>query len=457
MSEQEAGIGERNHAVPVVETLMREPGHEISVTRIIGAGAFALVTAQVVFAQTYAVRDLGALPGNEHSHASRVNTAGQVAGYSTDDAIFGPNWATLWQADASMVDLRTLGGNSAVAVSINDLGLVVGYSTVSPGIGAPSHAFAWTASRMEDLGTLGGPASWAGGVNRLGEIVGSAQIASVESFSHPCFWDEYGFIHDLGVLPFPDHCCGAARAINSSGQIVGYSTTVFAQPRATLWTWEKGGVQAVQDLGVLPGGCCSDAYDVNDAGQVVGFSRINGASAFHAFLRNAGDGSQMTDLGALPEGTNSMAYAINANGLVVGMSWTDGQAPGDPHGVLWRDQSICDLNVLAPEAGDWTVIEALGINDAGQIVGVGMKPATGVTHGLLLTPVMGLPGDFNGDGDVDLVDYQYLQRFITGPHNEADPPSIDVAGCFQPLDFDDDGDLDLHDVSVFANSFTGAN
>jgi len=40
--------------------------------------------------------------------------------------------------------------------------------------------------------------------------------------------------------------------------------------------------------------------------------------------------------------------------------------------VLWRNGRICDLNhCFSPRTG-WTLLEARGINDNGQIVGMGV-------------------------------------------------------------------------------------
>jgi len=354
-----------------------------------------------------------------------------------------------------MTDLGTLGGFGASAADINGGGVVAGTSEIAQGIGSPSHAFAWTATGMEDLGTLGGSTSWAAGVNDSDQMVGGSRIAP-EDVPHPAFWDSDGSIHDLGLLSLPDHCCGAARAINAAGDIVGYSTSVFAQARAVRWTWAGGAVAGMKDLGVLPGGCCSDAFGINDLGQIVGFSKVNGASVAHAFLwEDNGQGGAMTDLGVLSGGTSSEARAINAIGLVVGSSWTTTQAPGDPHGVLWQDQSICDLNDMVPDRLGWTVLEAQDINDAGQIVGVGIHQDTGVTHALLLTPVQGTPGDFNGDADVNLGDFAYFSSRITGPQDGSGSP-LSGAACAVSLDFDGDGDVDLEDFAVLGRFFSGS-
>lgn len=59
------------------------------------------------------------------------------------------------------------------------------------------------------------------------------------------------------------------------------------------------------------------------------------------------------------------------------------------------------------------------------------------------------PGDSDGNGDVDLVDFASFQLCFTGPGGEV---SMDCA----VMDFDDDGDVDLADFGAFQLAFTGS-
>jgi hypothetical protein len=59
-----------------------------------------------------------------------------------------------------------------------------------------------------------------------------------------------------------------------------------------------------------------------------------------------------------------------------------------------------------------------------------------------------IPGDYDGDGDVDLGDYAALPDCMTGPGGSS------TTVC-EPFDFDGDGNIDLNDYAAFQFAFTG--
>ncbi|MCK4660838.1 MAG: hypothetical protein KAV82_15065 [Phycisphaerae bacterium] len=61
-----------------------------------------------------------------------------------------------------------------------------------------------------------------------------------------------------------------------------------------------------------------------------------------------------------------------------------------------------------------------------------------------------LPGDFNGDGDVDLTDFAQFGACMTGPDNDPVAPGCDM------FDFDWDDDVDTDDFGGFQVAFTGS-
>jgi probable HAF family extracellular repeat protein len=76
------------------------------------------------------------------------------------------------------------------------------------------------------------------------------------------------------------------------------------------------------------------------------------------------------DLGSLPGHTASQANSVNAVGQVVG--WSRSTAQSMSRAVLWQGNVGTDLNSVLPQNSGWVLTSASGINDEGQIVGVGL-------------------------------------------------------------------------------------
>jgi probable HAF family extracellular repeat protein len=312
----------------------------------------------------YSVTDLGTL-GGTLSEAWGINDAGQIVGRAS---LAGDlNYHAFLYENGVMTDLGTIGpgcstGNSW-AFDINDSGQIVG-RTCSNGIA--QRAFLRSGGTMLDLGTLGGTGSWARGVNNAGDVVGSAALpsdAGVRAFLY-----RTSPMHDLGTLGGHSE----AHHVNDSGTIVGYSEISLAlparHPHAFLYS---NGTMTDLTPTIYPA-CCSWAWGINNAGKVVGMSLDR------AFLHTNGS---MIDLGTLAGG-QTVALSINDHDQIVGYS-----ALGYNyfHAFLYRNGLMVDLNDHVPDSPGWDLNFATSINDAGQIVGIGI--IGGQTHGFLLTPV----------------------------------------------------------------------
>ncbi|HLV79760.1 MAG TPA: hypothetical protein VKT32_05735 [Chthonomonadaceae bacterium] len=353
--------------------------------RLLAAVALlALAVARPAAAQ-YIVTDLGTLDGipTDSSCAYGINASGQVVGWAT--ASGGNPHAFQWtprqanSATGTLVDLGTLGGTQSVAYGINFYGRVVGQSATGAvdGSGNPIlHAFLTESNSVidpnaDDLYTLGGNDSIALGINDNVLIVGAAQDANGITWS--TLWDA-GNTQNLGALsslntPINDQ----ANGINNSGVIVGQSITDSGVNHAFLYT------NILSDLTPTLSGA-SAATAINASGQVAGVYTNPAIEEPDAFLWTNGS---MTEIGTL--GISSMAHALNSYGLVVGESATSGNGT---HAFLYANAGIMDLNTLLPANSGWTLVSAYGINDVGQIVGVGNGPNG--SHGFLLTPTPAL-------------------------------------------------------------------
>ncbi len=242
---------------------------------------------------------------------------------------------------ATIVDLGDLGGGSSQAEGINSLGQVVGYSKTASG---EDHAFLYSNGTMTDLGSLAS-SSYAFGINDSGTVVGyNSDDATGKSIA---FEYSDGVMTSLGSLQ-GESGFSFAFGVNKSGEVVGYSTTASGGEDAFLY---YGGTMT--DLGGLAtdsqgNSLGSQATAINDSGQIVGFAGVltdNGDGvADHAFIDSGGT---MTDLGA---GDGSTALGINNAGQVIG---------------VWASGYYVESN------GVFTNLSALpaGINDNGDIVG----------------------------------------------------------------------------------------
>jgi len=328
----------------------------------------------VVAAGTQTITDLGTL-GGASSVAYGINASGSVVGRSATRA--GYPHAFLWQG-GTMTDLAPLSVLTSTATAINATGQVAGYAAITD---SAEHAFTWHAGLTTDLGTLpAGHSSYAAAINTAGQVAGYGDVPfrgwtgySLGYAWHP-FLASTGVITDIGLLYGSE---GAqATGINDADTVVGTASMIggsgFVYHSAFV---SSGGTLA--NLGQPLGGTDSYAEALNGAGHVVGAANTTfRGDTYHAVLWRD---NVAIDLGTL-DGASSHAYGINAFDQIVGTATT---ARGDSHAFLYRDGAMTDLNSLLPTGSPWTLTEARGINDAGQIVGTGT--INGQEHAFLLT------------------------------------------------------------------------
>ena len=190
---------------------------------------------------------------------------------------------------------------------------------------------------------------YAFGINSKDDVVGILESAAD-------LRDTQAFHYHGGSLDILSPLGGktaAARAVNEAGLIVGNAQTATMKMHAATW---KGG--QVQDLGTLGEGDLSRGYAVNERGDVAGEANLTANGKVHGALWSGGHGR---DLGLLPGGSFSSAQAINDHGVAVGFA--DDEA-GGTNPVRFSNGKVESVGSLGDEPGS-----ALGINDAGQIVG----------------------------------------------------------------------------------------
>ncbi len=349
--------------------------------------------------------DLGALTDGVSSTSAWVSNSGLVAGTSENGEIdplipgFPELHAVLWKND-KILDLGTLdGANESIASALNSRGQVVGsaLNTIPDAnsmVGAPyqTRAFLWQNAVMQDLGTLpGGTDAIAFAINDRGQIMGQSYTAESApptspycSFfpltQHGFFWENQKMV-DIGTL---GGSCAFTYGLNNRGQVVGQATTKDDQEsHPFLWDHET-----ITDLGTL-GGTYGWANWINDAGEIVGTASPDGQSLIGFSWKDR----VQKGLGTLNGDPCSIADAINSRGQVVGGSGGFGTGGFFPacetkaveHAVLWDKATIVDLNGFVPPDSDLTLIEALSINDRGEIGGIASLP-NGDQRAFLLVP-----------------------------------------------------------------------
>jgi probable HAF family extracellular repeat protein len=329
-------------------------------------------TATEPLAARARVVDLGTL-GGASSEATALDNSGQVVGWATDAG--GAVRAFLYR-DGAMLNLGTLpGGSSSQATAINEHGQVVGFGGINehgPQFREFTQGFVWAGGTLQPLGALHCPCtvnqrygtSAAYAINALGQAVGDSATVRGASVRHAFVWQNSA-MQDIGGGA-GSLFVSQAFGINGSGQVAG-----SFDGRAAVF---QDGTH--HDLGTLPGHTSSVARAINAAGVVVGESAVEPGSDFRAFLW---DGA-MRDLGTLPGDAVSQARGINGTGLVVGWSGTPGVSS---RAFLWKGGAMHDLNGFLPAGSGWVLTSAAGINDRGEIAGVGIHD--GQSRAFLLT------------------------------------------------------------------------
>jgi len=302
--------------------------------------------------------------GPEQSTPAAIDNAGRIAGQLAGRAF-------VWDG-ANLLDLGSLGGPGSTALALSNNGLVTGGADRPDGAGV---AFLYGAGPLRDIGQLG-VASQGMGVNASGQVAGTWVDAGGENHA---FLYSGGVARDIGNLGADS---ARASGINAAGAVVGSSFLAdFAAVHAFLY---QGG--AMRDLGTL-GGPASAAAAINDAGQIAGTSFIDADTA-HAFLYSGG---VLQDIGSLG-GALTEARALNGDGHVVGFSTYADDEPGVDFSsaFVYRDGLLRDLNLVTERPGVWTLLDAVGINDAGQIAALACTGA-GDCRAVRLDPLPAIP------------------------------------------------------------------
>jgi hypothetical protein len=234
----------------------------------------------------------------------------------------------------------------------------------------------WEAGKTSPtaLADFGKGSSLGFGINDAGDVVGHVE----DDFPRPVLWRAGGTaVAELGGPGFGTF----TRAINNGGTIVGYGETGKAGEdgsRAVRWSGGTNGVE-LGHLGLGPGKQTDAyAYAVNDSGVAVGEAQIYQSGSYRGTrgVRWEAGGTAAVELPLLnltyPGRVEAVAKSINAAGTIVGMqTMFSGTSPIGTRAVLWPagGEEAVELAHLGLDANGQPAAEAVGINDAGDVVG----------------------------------------------------------------------------------------
>ena len=330
----------------------------------------------------YELIELGTLGGRESS-AAAINEAGFVVGTAClpcdDEAAFaeihgfegGPRHAFIWR-EGEMTSLDTPDCVLSEAYSISNNGKVVGRRC--PDLSVLGNAFLFADGQLRTLEYPAAKGSKALAINQQDQIVGVVFLPVESPIPHK---QEYAVLWqpDGGQLRLElnqDYIQSAtALAINNVGQIVGMVDGI-------PFIYDDGDFELIG----FPGSQVGRATSVNDRGQVAGYA--SSAKGYdHAFFWDSGETRALGTFG----GKGSTASGVNNHGHVVGEAGMPGSDPNEGwnyHAFLWLGSDLIDLNEHIRKSHGWTVRNATGINDHGQICGIATRDD--VEWAVLLNP-----------------------------------------------------------------------
>lgn len=308
----------------------------------------------------YTLIDLSAAPYG-FAEVTAISDSGRIAGMvlSPDGALRAARHVRGTTTTLSIPDDLT-----STAQAINARGDVVGAAQITANTDSAAgirRAFLARGDAATPLPALGGSGaeSLASALNGAGVVVGSSQLTAGGA-SRATRWTD-GVAEDLGVLP---GCVESrATAINDRGQLAG--TCVAGDGTAQAFRLEAGSLRALGSLG----GASSRASGMNGSGWVVGTAE-NASGNPRAFRWRDG---RMTNLGVLDDGIpggGSAALAINDSGVIIGAADVVESGAGNTRAVAWYGGARpVDLNSRVVNGAGWTLRSAVGLNEAGAIVG----------------------------------------------------------------------------------------
>lgn len=329
---------------------------------------------------SYSVTVVGSPVGSTINAPVDVNDAAQVAVHGSVNGHLG---SYRWNPDGHVDDLGLLPGiSNMAAMGMNSAGTVVASASVN--------AVLWDGllrklallppyTNTSPYYYLTSESAMAYDLNDSGQVAGMCQRwnwTNGTRLDTACVWDVDGSPVDVGRLAGCHGINTRARDINDGGAVLVDYTSSVGGRLDFVWSLSEQTTTATLSLPTFYS--FSNVKAINNGGQVIG-DIYDSDFVTRACLWTGG---VPRNLGVLLGDERSYAAAINDRGQIVGRSldynWTQ-------HPFLWEHGVMRRLqDMLVPLDSGWTLQDALGINDNGQIIAMGVKQ--GNTYGLLLSP-----------------------------------------------------------------------
>ncbi|MFO1338282.1 MAG: hypothetical protein U1F53_08595 [Burkholderiaceae bacterium] len=254
-----------------------------------------------------------------------------------------------------------------VCTGINDQGDIVGGPNLVQGMD-DGLSYLWPAAggRVELVGM-----TMATAINNRGDVAGWSTFGGRKAHAA---WITGGVLVDLGA----SHGLkgeSAANGLNDKGLVVGTGATRDTASQAVKWS--QGAMKKIPS----PDGPLSTALAVNRLGHVVGTTGPD-ADQHGAYLQ---DKTGVHALPAIPRTSLMTPRAINDTDMVVGSMLTE----AGRNAAFFSDEgkSYWLYGLLDDSGQAWSSLsQAWGINQAGQVVGVGFYVGEGNVP-FIATPV----------------------------------------------------------------------
>ncbi|HEX3682872.1 MAG TPA: DUF3466 family protein [Bryobacteraceae bacterium] len=322
---------------------------------LIAASGCLLSVQAIQASELYTITDLGA------GSTLGINNSGEVLANDSSQAPF------LYRAGHKEY-LPQPSGGVFTAMALNNLGQVVGY--VNYGQDFNYDLAIYSKGELTVMKHLSGLYPVA--INDAGQIAGDTV------FTSSTFFYSNGVVTPIGNPPGYE---GESSVVgmNSSGEVVGFID--IDTGGQTGFVYSHGHVKPV----VPPGGVSSTVEAINDSGDIVGVYYPSSISYLRGNLFvDTRSGSKVLGL-ALDMGSDDeedLPAAINDAGDIVGNAQT---TVTEAAWIYQPGKGFSNLNDDIAPNSDWSLSQAVGINNRGEIVGNGM--INGEYHGFLLTPV----------------------------------------------------------------------